>query len=80
MTHKNDGFIENLMKVSAPLNQLFVFRVVTFNVSCTLLPTLFIGLPHFVLLLFIYYAKHIATYIFILFCTMYIPYFLLFCL
>ena len=22
MTHKNDGFIENLMKVPAPLNQL----------------------------------------------------------
>ena len=24
MTHKNDGFIENLMKVPAPLNTFFI--------------------------------------------------------
>ena len=43
----------------------YVFRGITFSVLCTLLPTLFIGLPHFVVLLFIYYAMHIAIYIYI---------------
>ena len=71
------------MTMHCKYNPYIVVCVQSNHIQCIVyivLPTLFIGLPHFVLLLFIYYAMHIAIYIYrsFLFCAMYIPFFFFF--